>query len=108
MGDREKAWFLFIIGGFGFGMGIFRLLAGFAEGRSLSLQLLGLLGLGLVIMIGAVISLRNLRIQADPDQHETLQELEDQPSDCTACGAWNPPGSEHCGECGAALEGAGA
>jgi hypothetical protein len=31
----------------------------------------------------------------------------DQPSGCTACGAWNAPGSEHCGECGAVLEGAG-
>ena len=27
------------------------------------------------------------------------------PSDCPACGAWNAPGSEHCGECGAALRG---
>jgi hypothetical protein len=25
------------------------------------------------------------------------------PLDCTACGAWNPAGSDHCGECGAAL-----
>jgi hypothetical protein len=28
------------------------------------------------------------------------------PLDCAACGAWNLPGSEHCGECGAALAGA--
>lgn len=28
------------------------------------------------------------------------------PLDCTACGAWNPAGSEHCGECGATLAGA--
>ena len=27
------------------------------------------------------------------------------PSDCPACGAWNAPGSEVCGECGVALEG---
>ena len=28
------------------------------------------------------------------------------PLDCPACGAWNAPGSEHCGECGAVLAGA--
>ena len=30
----------------------------------------------------------------------------DRPLDCAACGAGNPPGSEYCGECGAALPGA--
>jgi ribosomal protein L40E len=41
-------------------------------------------------------------------RREILEELKDRPfqdraSDCTVCGAWNPPGSQHCGECGAAL-----
>lgn len=30
------------------------------------------------------------------------------PSDCPACGAWNAPGSEYCGECGVALKGSAA
>jgi hypothetical protein len=45
------------------------------------------------------------------ERREILEGLKDRPfedraSDCTACGAWNPPGSQHCGECGAVLEGA--
>jgi hypothetical protein len=42
------------------------------------------------------------------ERREILEELEDRPfvvrpTDCTACGAWNPPGSQRCGECGTAL-----
>ena len=45
------------------------------------------------------------------ERREMLEELEDWPfedrlSGCAVCGAWNPPGSEHCGECGAVVEGA--
>jgi hypothetical protein len=55
--------------------------------------------------------LRRYGIADTTERREIVEELKDRPfedraSECNVCGAWNPPGSQHCGECGVALEGA--
>ena len=51
---------------------------------------------------------RRYGIAGTTERREIVDELEDRPlvvrpTDCTACGVWNPPGSQHCSECGTAL-----
>jgi hypothetical protein len=55
--------------------------------------------------------IRQYGIAGVTKRREILEELKvrplkDRTSECTACRAWNPPGSQQCGECGAALESA--
>jgi hypothetical protein len=49
--------------------------------------------------------IRRYGIASTTERREIRKELIDQASNCTACGAWNPPASQQCDECGAALEG---
>jgi hypothetical protein len=112
--DREKIGFLLIIGVFCSVIGGGALLARFGGGHSLvyvlkrpgSVELFWMFVAGVGMLIGAAAIVWKRPVQVDPDRPESLKEPADGPSDCTACGAWNPPGSQHCGECGAALKSA--
>ena len=119
--DRQKALFLFIIGVFLCGITAVILYGELDRGYSVAqvpsviestdVWLCGLPGL--LMLFGAVVfALKSRaraywrRMRASQDRHKTQRVPVDPPSECTSCGAWNPLGSAHCGECGAALEGA--
>ena len=119
--DRQKALFLSIIGVFLCGITAVILYGEMERGypvaqvpsviESTDVWLCGLPGL-LMLCGAAVFALKSRaraywrRRCADPGQHKTQRVPVDPSSECTSCGAWNPPGSAHCCECGAALQGA--
>lgn len=100
--DRDRAGLLFVVGAFLFGVGacVF-----FSSLRRESLAYLVpwiLIGSGLLLFGSSAFFLK-WRLQAEPDVREVPQEPLSRAPCCTVCGTSNPPGSDCCGECGAAL-----
>lgn len=119
--DRDRVGLLLVAGVFLSSVGACFLFGSLDRGYSLSEALTGdfgsreslvacwpvlLLCLGLLVLSGAAALSLKRRVQAASDLREIPQEPLSQALRCTVCGASNPPGSEYCGECGAALNGA--
>lgn len=117
--DRDRAGLLLVAGVFLCSVGACFLLSNLDRGYSLSEALTGdfvsreslvacwpvlLLCLGLLVLSGAAAFSLKWRIRPDADRREIPQEPLSWVLGCTVCGTSNPPDSEYCGECGAALE----